>query len=163
MASRKGIGRREALRTVGALGLFGTAASVAGGAQAAPTATPGFELAGSWLVSGVPPAPRLLQTFTSDGCTISTDDEHPHRTPSHGAWMRVGDRQFLTRHMAFRFEPAGAVSGRIEARIVYTVSPDGLTMQGSGLRYHFDAEGNPEGAPIPIQGQGTRIVPLMPE
>src|SRR5207248_9090482 len=115
MASRQRIGRRAALRTVGALGIVGASASVAGGGQAAPTATPGFELAGSWIVSGVPPAPRLLQTFTSDGCTISTDDEHPHRTPSHGAWMRVGDRQFLTRHIALRFEPAGAVSGRLEA------------------------------------------------
>jgi hypothetical protein len=163
MASRKAIGRRAALRSVGALGIIGTAASVAGSAQAAPAATPGFELAGTWIVSGVPPAPTLLQTFTADGCTISTDNEHPHRTPSHGAWMRVGDRQFLTRHFALRFEPAGEVSGRIEARIVYTVSPDGLTMQGSGLRYHFDAAGNPEGEPIPIQGQGSRIVPLMPE
>jgi hypothetical protein len=163
MANSKRVGRRAALRTVGALGVLGTTASVAGGAQAAPAATPGHELAGSWVVSGVPPAPRLLQTFTIDGCTISTDNEHPNRTPSHGAWMRVGDRQFLTRHMAFRFEPAGTVSGRIEARIVYSVAPDGQTMQGSGFRYDFDAEDNPTGPPIPIQGRGTRIVPLLPE
>src|SRR5436305_5783786 len=135
MARSRGIGRRAALRTVGALGVLGTTASVAGSGQAAPAAQAGHELAGSWLVSGVPPAPRLLQTFTMDGCTISTDDEHPHRTPSHGAWMRVGDRQFLSRHIAFRFDPAGTVSGRIEARIVYTVSPDRLTIQGSGLRH----------------------------
>ena len=163
MASRKALGRRAALRGVGALGLLGTAASVAGSAQASPGASPGHELVGSWLVSSPGPATRILYTFTVDGSSIVTDNEHPRRTPSHGAWMRVGDRQFLTRHIAFRFEPAGTVSGRIEARIVYTVSPDGLTMQGSGLRYHFDAAGNPEGAPIPIQGTGTRIVPLMPE
>ena len=35
MASRKGIGRRAALRTVGALGLLGTTAGMAKGAEAA--------------------------------------------------------------------------------------------------------------------------------
>jgi len=50
MAGRQGIGRRAALRSVGALGILGTAAIVAGSGQAAPAATPGFELAGSWLV-----------------------------------------------------------------------------------------------------------------
>jgi hypothetical protein len=43
------------------------------------------------------------------------------------------------------------------------VAPDGQTMQGSGFRYDFDAEDNPTGPPIPIQGRGTRIVPLLPE
>jgi hypothetical protein len=163
MASRKALGRRAALRGVGALGLLGTAASVAGSAQASPGASPGHELVGSWLVSSPGPATRILYSFTVDGCSIVTDNEHPRRTPSHGAWMRVGDRQFVTRHMAFRFEPAGAVTGRIEVRIVYTVAPDDQSMQGTGFRYEYDAEDNLVSPPIPIEARATRIVPLLPE
>jgi hypothetical protein len=104
-----------------------------------------------------------LYTFTVDGGSIVTDNEHPHRTPSHGAWMRVGDRQFVTRHIAFRFDPTGNVDGSIELRIVYTVAPDNNTMSGSGVRYERDPDGNLVGPPIPIQSQATRIVPLLPE
>ena len=163
MARSKALGRRAALRTISALGLAGTAANMAGSTQASPAAQPGHEMVGSWLVSSPGPATRVLYTFTVDGGSIVTDNEHPHRTPSHGAWMRVGDRQFLTRHMAFRFDPTGAVTGRIEVRIVYTVAPDGQSMQGAGFRYEYDANDNLLSAPIPIEARATRIVPLLPE
>ena len=72
-------------------------------------------------------------------------------------------RQVLTRHMAFRFDPTGALNGRIEVRIIYTVAPDGNSMEGTGLRYEFDIQDNLMVAPIPITAQATRIVPLPPE
>src|SRR4051794_1465643 len=102
MAGDERVGRRAALRTVGALGLAGATgagAAVAGNGQTVHAQANGHEFVGSWIVTGVDPAPRLLQTFTIDGCTIGTDSEHPHRTPSHGAWVHLGERRFLTRHM----------------------------------------------------------------
>ena len=163
MAARKAVGRRTALRTMGALGVVGATAGAAGGVAAAPASQPGHEFVGSWVVQSPGPATRILYSFTVDGCSIVTDNEHPQRTPSHGAWMRVGDRQFVTRHMAFRFEPAGNVTGRIEVRIVYTVAADGQSMEGTGLRYEYDGNDNLLSPPIPISARATRIVPLLPE
>lgn len=158
---RPAIGRRLAVRLAGTLGLTGAGVALL---QRSPArraaAAAGAEIVGTWQIISPGPAMRLLQTYNADGSHLSIHDEHPTRSPQLGSWVGIGDRQFLMRNLSFRFDITGRHTGSIDVRALYTVSPSGDTMTGSGIRIELDTEGTALGPPIQWESEGVRIQPV---
>src|SRR4051794_33585087 len=57
----------------------------------------GQQMEGAWIVDTQTAAGRRLValfTFNRDGTLSHTSQDHPIRGPSHGVWVRAGDREF---------------------------------------------------------------------
>jgi hypothetical protein len=82
------------------------AAVLAGCATFGSTAETGRGLVGAWIVTASRPAGvgKNLLTFSSDGTFFRSGDTHPVLSGGHGAWKRVGDREFDATYIAFRFD-----------------------------------------------------------
>ena len=66
-------------------------------------------LVGAWIVTAhrARGAGKNLLTFSSDGTFFRSGDTHPIYSGGHGAWKRVGDRQFDATYIAFNFDQNG--------------------------------------------------------
>ena len=73
-----------------------TAVLFAGCASLSPTGESRGGLVGAWIVTASHPAGvgKNLLTFSSDGTFFRSGDTHPVLSGAHGAWKRVGDREF---------------------------------------------------------------------
>ena len=76
-------------------------------------------LVGAWIVTASRPAGvgKNLLTFSSDGTFFRSGDTHPVLSGAHGAWKRVGDREFDATYVAFRFDQSGKWVGSTKTRI----------------------------------------------
>ena len=83
------------------------------------TAETGPGLIGAWIVTASRPAGvgKNLLTFSSDGTFFRSGDTHPVLSGGHGAWKRVGDREFDATYIAFRFDQSGKWIGSTKTRI----------------------------------------------
>lgn len=162
MVAQKTVGRRAAARLAGVLGIAGAGAALltARPERAHAVAGSGAEIVGTWTIESPGPSNRLLQTYHADGTHLSVHDEHPTRTPQLGSWTRVDERTFLMRNISLRFDAAGAWTGSIDVRALYTVSPAGDTMSGRGVRLELDQNGNLLQPPINWTSQAVRVVPV---
>lgn len=63
-------------------------------------------LVGAWIVTAhrARGVGKNLLTFSSDGTFLRSGDTHPVYSGGHGAWERVGDREFEASYIAFRFD-----------------------------------------------------------
>ena len=82
------------------------AAVVAGCASLGSTGETSQGLVGAWIVTASRPAGvgKNLLTFSSDGTFFRSGDTHPVLSGAHGAWKRVGDKEFDATYLAFRFD-----------------------------------------------------------
>src|ERR1044071_5276860 len=76
-------------------------------------------LVGAWIVTASRPAGvgKNLLTFSSDGTFFWSGDTHPVPSGAHGAWKRVGDKEFDATYIAFRFDQSGKWIGSTKTRI----------------------------------------------
>ena len=76
-------------------------------------------LVGAWVVSASRPQGlgKNLLTFSSDGTFFRSGDTHPVLSVAHGAWRRVGDKEFHATYLAFRFDQSGKWIGSTKTRI----------------------------------------------
>jgi hypothetical protein len=138
MTEQQPMGRRRAVRLVGAVGAAGAGAAIlgagAGGGQAnAAGRLP--SIVGTWVISSPGPSMRLLQTYNADGTHLSVHDEHPTRSPQLGVWEQVEEREFLMRNPSLRFDD-------------------------DGVRLELDLEGNLLQPPIVWESAATRVAPI---
>ena len=71
-------------------------ALIAGCAAPRPSSETSGSLVGAWLVTVSRPGGvgKNMLTFSSDGTFFRSGDTHPVLSDAHGAWRRVGDREF---------------------------------------------------------------------
>ena len=95
------------------------ASVVVGWGSPGSTAETGRGLVGAWIVTASRPAGvgKNLLTFSSDGTFFRSGDTHPVLSGGHGAWKRVGDREFDATYIAFRFDQSGKWIGSTKTRI----------------------------------------------
>src|SRR5215813_9132273 len=76
-------------------------------------------LVGAWIVTASRPGGvgKNLLTFSSDGTFFRSGDTHPVLSGAHGAWKRVGDKEFDATYIAFRFDQSGKWIGTTETRL----------------------------------------------
>ena len=76
-------------------------------------------LVGAWVVTASRPGGvgKNLLTFSSDGTFFRSGDTHPVLSGAHGAWKRVGDKEFDATYIAFRFDQSGKWIGSNKTRI----------------------------------------------
>ena len=100
-----------------AMVVAGCAASAGTRQDAAVEANRG--LIGAWIVTASRPAGvgKNLLTFSSDGTFFRSGDTHPVLNGAHGAWKRVGDKEFDATYIAFRFDQSGKWVGSTKTRI----------------------------------------------
>src|SRR5678815_5638659 len=92
---------------------------VAGCAPLASTGETSGGLVGAWIVTASRPAGvgKNLLTFSSDGTFFRSGDTHPVLSGAHGAWKRVGDKEFDATYIAFRFDENRKWIGSTKTRI----------------------------------------------
>lgn len=76
-------------------------------------------LIGAWIVTASRPGGvgKNLLTFSSDGTFFRTGDTHPVLSGAHGAWKRVGDKEFDATYIVFRFDENRKWIGSTKTRI----------------------------------------------
>ncbi len=142
-----------------------TAVVVAGCVSAGSTA--GGEasrgLAGAWLVSASRPGGvgKNLLTFSSDGTFFRSGDTHPVLSGAHGAWKRVGDREFDATYIAFRFDQNGKWIGSNKTRIHIIQGPGDNEFTGVAKVSVLDLKGNEERtSETRLEGKRIQVEPF---
>ena len=102
---------------VTALGGCAAPASIVDRRNAAAEA--GRGLVGAWIITAnrTRGVGKNLLTFSSDGTFFRSGDTHPVYSGGHGAWKRVGDREFDATYIAFNFDQTGTWIGSNQVRI----------------------------------------------
>jgi hypothetical protein len=82
-------------------------------------------LVGAWVVTASRPTGvgKNLLTFSSDGTFFRSGDTHPVLSGGHGAWKRIGDKEFDATYIAFRFDQDKKWIGSTKTRIHITPGP----------------------------------------
>ena len=114
------------------LSLLGSCALVAGCASPGSTvarqgaaADANLGLVGAWIITAdrARGVGKNLLTFSSDGTFFRSGDTHPVYSGGHGAWKRVGDREFDATYIAFNFDQTGKWIGSNKVRIHIVQGP----------------------------------------
>lgn len=120
---------------------------VATTALAGSTGSAGNQLAGTWRVAVIRPAPLStivsLQVYTADGSVIESANDTGARSPSYGAWERVSGRTYASSGMFFRFDPqtgAQVATHRIDRTI--QLARDGQSFTAVAHAVTTDMDGN---------------------
>jgi hypothetical protein len=105
---------------------------ICGCASPGPAPENGGSLVGAWIVSVSRPGGvgKNMLTFSSDGTFFRSGDTHPVLSGAHGAWKRVGEREFHATYIAFRFDQGGKWIGSQVVRAQFILSPDGNEFTG---------------------------------
>lgn len=82
-------------------------------------------LVGAWIITAdrARGVGKNLLTFSSDGTFFRSGDTHPVYSGGHGAWKRVGDREFDATYIAFNFDQTGKWIGSNKVRIHIVQGP----------------------------------------
>jgi hypothetical protein len=138
----------------GAIALIALLAMVAVGAISASAGINRAErsaksqLVGSWMATvdrgpALPPL-KSLQSFTRGHSVIEVANGGATvRSPSHGAWERIGERKYASTIVFFRYDPAsGAYIGTLKLRSEMELAPDGQSFTGVAVGELRDPNGN---------------------
>jgi len=107
----------------------------------------GPKLVGTWMVSvdrpGLPPL-KSLQSYTGGHNVIEiANGGATVRSPSHGAWEKIGGRRYSSTVIFFRYDPvSGAYLGTLKIRHELEVAEDGQSFTGVAIGELRDANGN---------------------
>lgn len=84
-------------------------------------------LVGAWIITAnrANGLGKNLLSFSSDGTFFRSGDTHPVYSGGHGAWKRVGDREFDATYIAFNFDQTGKWIGSNKVRIHIVQHPGG--------------------------------------
>jgi hypothetical protein len=115
--------RSVLLSLLTAVMVAGCAASASSRQDAAVETNRG--LVGAWIVTASRPGGvgKNMLTFSSDGTFFRSGDTHPVLSGGHGAWRRVGDKEFDATYIAFRFDQSGKWIGSTKTRIHIVAGP----------------------------------------
>jgi hypothetical protein len=104
----------------------------------------GGSLVGAWIVTVSRPGGvgKNMLTFSSDGTFFRSGDTHPVLSGAHGAWKRVGDREFDATYVAFRFDQGGKWIGSQVVRAHFILSSDGTEFTGKAKVSTRDLQDN---------------------
>jgi hypothetical protein len=120
-----------------------------------------FNLEGSWRITGTPaqgsPLPPFkgLVTFSTGGGVVETVLLPPVITPAHGAWEKLGKRDYAFVVVHDLVDQSGNPTGTVKAKsLIKLTGPDEFEATFEGT--FFDPHGNPV---FPFSGSenGTRI------
>ena len=162
------LGRREVLKTVGAVGAASVLAAVSAPQIAgADEREDGREskLAGTWFETDEGEGFKfgVLMTFAAGGGLVATADIDSIKnknllgSPTHGTWVNTGGRSYRWFGKAFSFnDVTGALDGTYEIKETLTLNEDGDRFVGSGS---FRLLGGSHEIPnfIPYATKGERI------
>ena len=127
---------------------------------AVPTSTGEISrgLIGAWIVTASRPAGvgKNLLTFSSDGTFFRSGDTHPVLSGAHGAWKRVGDKEFDATYIAFRFDENRKWIGSTKTRIHIVAGPGDNEFTGVAKVSTLDLKDN-EVATSETRLEGKRI------
>ena len=145
--------------------LFGIliAVVVAGCAPLASTGETSGGLVGAWIVTASRPAGvgKNLLTFSSDGTFFRSGDTHPVLSGAHGAWKRVGDREFDATYIAFRFDQSGKWIGSTKTRIHIVAGPGGIEFTGVAKVSTLDLQDKEVGtSETRLEGKRIQVEPF---
>jgi hypothetical protein len=108
----------------------------------------GPKLVGTWMVDvnrgpTLPPL-KSLQSYTGGHNVIEiANGGATVRSPSHGAWKRIGGREYRSTAIFFRYDPvSGAFIGTLKLRSELEVATDGQSFTGVAIGELRDANGN---------------------
>ena len=142
---------RSSLTTTLVALMVGALAAAAIGAMSASADGPGppgrsGKLVGAWQVTverpGLP-ALEELQTYTSSGNVITTANSGAARSAAHGAWQRLGGRNYRTTLIFYRYDPANRTYlGTVKIRTEIQVAADGQSFTGVAYGELRDPAGN---------------------
>lgn len=108
----------------------------------------GAQIVGAWMVNvnrgpTLPPL-KSLQSYTGGHSVIEiANGGATVRSPSHGAWRRIGGRKYGSTGIFFRYDPvSGAFVGTLKLRHELVLAPDGQSFTGVAVGELRDANGN---------------------
>lgn len=136
---------------------------VAGCASPGPTGETSRGLVGAWIVTASRPAGvgKNLLTFSSDGTFFRSGDTHPVLSGAHGAWKRVGDREFDATYIAFRFDQDRKWIGSTKTRIHIISGPGDDEFAGMAKVSTRDLQDNEIGtSEVRLDGKRIRVEPF---
>jgi hypothetical protein len=120
-------------------------------------------LIGAWIVTASRPAGvgKNLLTFSSDGTFFRSGDTHPVLSGAHGAWKRVGDREFDATYIAFRFDENRKWIGSSKTRIHIISGPGGNEFTGVAKVSTRDLQDNEVGtSESRLDGRRIQVEPF---
>ncbi len=116
-------------------------------------------MVGAWIVTASRPAGvgKNLLTFSSDGTFFRSGDTHPILSGGHGAWKRIGDKEFEATYIAFRFDENKKWVGSTKTRIHIIEGPEDNEFTGAAKVSTRDLQDKEIGA-SEVRLQGKRIL-----
>ena len=153
--------RSVLLSLLTAVVIAGCAASVATRQDAAVETNRG--LIGAWIVTASRPGGvgKNLLTFSSDGTFFRSGDTHPVLSGAHGAWKRVGDREFDATYIAFRFDENRKWIGSTKTRIHIIAGPGDNEFTGVAKVSTRDLQDNEVGtSEVRLEGKRIQVEPF---
>jgi len=139
------------------------AAVAAGCASLGLTGETSQGLVGAWIVTVSRPAGvgKNLLTFSSDGTFFRSGDTHPVLSGAHGAWKRIGDREFDATYIAFRFDENKKWIGSTKTRIHIIPGPGDNEFTGVAKVSARDLQDNEVGtSEVRLQGKRIQVEPF---
>jgi hypothetical protein len=136
---------------------------VAGCASLGATGETNRGLVGAWIVTASRPAGvgKNLLTFSSDGTFFRSGDTHPVLSGGHGAWKRVGDREFNATYIAFRFDQDRKWIGSTKTRIQIILGPGDDEFTGMAKVSTRDLQDNEIGtSEVRLEGKRIQVEPF---
>lgn len=120
-------------------------------------------LVGAWIVTASRPGGvgKNLLTFSSDGTFFRSGDTHPVLSGAHGAWKRIGDREFDATYIAFRFDQNRNWIGSTKTRIHIIPGPGDNEFTGVAKVSARDLQENEVGtSEVRLEGKRIQVEPF---
>ncbi len=120
-------------------------------------------LVGAWIVTASRPSGigKNLLTFSSEGTFFRSGDTHPVLSGGHGAWMRVGDKEFDATYIAFRFSQSGKWIASTKTRIHIILGPGDNEFTGLAKVSQLDLQENELGmSEVRLEGKRIQVEPF---
>ena len=120
-------------------------------------------LVGAWIVTASRPAGvgKNLLTFSSDGTFFRSGDTHPVLSGAHGAWKRVGDKEFDATYIAFRFDQDRKWIGSTKTRIHIVSGPGDDEFTGVAKVSTLDLQDKEIGTTdVRLEGKRIQVEPF---
>ncbi|HWH79413.1 MAG TPA: hypothetical protein VNT76_18665 [Candidatus Binatus sp.] len=120
-------------------------------------------LVGPWIVTASRPGGvgKNLLTFSSDGTFFRSGDTHPVLSGAHGAWKRVGEKEFDATYIAFRFDQSGKWIGSTKTRIHIVPGPGNDEFKGVAKVSTRDLQDKEVGtSEVSLEGRRIQVEPF---
>jgi hypothetical protein len=161
-ASRENYWRKTMFNSRSVLLSLLTTVILAGCASSGSIGETSRGLVGAWIVTASRPAGvgKNLLTFSSDGTFFRSGDTHPVLSGAHGAWKRIGDRDFDATYIAFRFDENRRWIGSNKTRIHIVPGPGDNEFTGVAKVSTLDLQDREVGtSEVRLEGKRIQVEP----